>query len=175
MLEAHLKGRARPRIQFSDERDKLLDTGGGLKKARPLLGEAPIFVMNSDTVWAEGMSPVLDRMKAFWDAEEMDALLMMAPAVTTIGECRRGDFMMDGLGRLTRRREAHVAPFMFAGVQIFHPRLLEGAPEGAFSTNILWDKAAEEGRLFGLRLDGVWMHVGTPGDLAEAEAFMRDL
>lgn len=175
MLEAHLKGRARPRIQFSDERDRLLDTGGGLKKARPLLGEAPIFVMNSDTVWAEGMSPILDRMKDFWDAEKMDALLMMAPAVTTIGECRRGDFMMDGLGRLTRRRETHVAPFMFAGVQIFHPRLLEGAPEGVFSTNILWDKAAEEGRLFGLRLDGVWMHVGTPGDLAEAEAFMRDL
>lgn len=175
MLEAHLKGRTRPRIQFSDERDKLLDTGGGLKKARPLLGEVPIFVMNSDTVWAEGMSPVLDRMKAFWDAEKMDALLMMAPAVTTIGECRRGDFTMDGLGRLTRRREAHVAPFMFAGVQIFHPRLLEGAPEGVFSTNLLWDKAAEEGRLFGLRLDGVWMHVGTPGDLAEAEVFMRDL
>lgn len=175
MLEAHLKGRACPRIHFSDERDKLLDTGGGLKKARPLLGEAPIFVMNSDTVWAEGLSPILGRMKAFWDAEKMDALLMMAPAVTTIGECRRGDFMMDGLGRLTRRREAHVAPFMFAGVQIFHPRLLEGAPEGAFSTNLLWDKAAEEGRLFGLRLDGVWMHVGTPGDLAEAEAFMRDL
>ncbi|MGK2742014.1 nucleotidyltransferase family protein [Tepidicaulis sp. LMO-SS28] len=175
ILESHLKRRAHPRIVFSDERDALLDTGGGLKKARPLFGEEPILVMNSDTVWAEGMTPVMERMKAFWDPARMDALLMLAPAVTTIGECRLGDFNMDGDARLIRRKEAHVAPFMFAGVQIFHPRLLDGAPDGPFSTNLLWDKAAEEGRLFGLRLDGVWMHVGTPHDLKEAERFMQEL
>lgn len=175
MLEAHLAARTNPRIIIANEREKILDTGGGLLKARAELGEDPIFTFNSDSVWMEGQGAALQRLIDFWDPEKMDALLMIAPATNTIGEARRGDFTMDGEGHLTRRHELQVAPFMFAGVQIFNPKLLDGAPKGkdVFSTNIFWDQAIEAGRLYGLRMDGVWMHVGTPDDLAQAEKFMR--
>jgi len=105
----------------------------------------------------------------------MDALLMIASATSTIGEVRRGDFTMEPDGRLVRREEQSVAPFMFAGVQIVNPTLFDEGPDGAFSTNLIWDKAIERGRLFGLRMEATWMHVGTPDDLADAERFLRDL
>ncbi|WOF72496.1 nucleotidyltransferase family protein [Parvibaculaceae bacterium PLY_AMNH_Bact1] len=175
LLEAHLKRTSTPNIIVSDERDELLDTGGGVKKARPLLGDDPIITFNSDSVWIEGRRPTLTRMMETWDPEHMDALLMIASATNTIGEVRRGDFTMEPDGRLVRREEQTVAPFMFAGVQIVNPTLFDEGPEGPFSTNLIWDKAIERGRLFGLRMEATWMHVGTPDDLADAERFLRDL
>jgi len=175
LLETHLKRVSTPKIVISDERDQLLDTGGGVKKARPLLGDEPIITFNSDSVWIEGRRPTLTRMMEAWDPEHMDALLMIASATNTIGEVRRGDFTMEPDGRLVRREEQSVAPFMFAGVQIVNPTLFDEGPDGAFSTNLIWDKAIERGRLFGLRMEATWMHVGTPDDLADAERFLRDL
>ncbi|AWZ02842.1 D-glycero-alpha-D-manno-heptose 1-phosphate guanylyltransferase [Rhodobiaceae bacterium] len=175
LLEAHLKRVPTPKIVISDERNELLDTGGGVKKARPLLGDDPIITFNSDSVWIEGRRPTLTRMMEAWDPEHMDALLMIASATNTIGEVRRGDFTMEPDGRLVRREEQSVAPFMFAGVQIVNPTLFDEGPDGAFSTNLIWDKAIERGRLFGLRMEATWMHVGTPDDLADAERFLRDL
>eukprot|EP00439_Symbiodinium_sp_Y106_P088307 s1_g843.t1 len=175
LLEAHLKKVDAPRIVLSDERQELLDTGGGVKKARPLLGDDPIITFNSDSVWIEGRRPTLTRMMDAWNPDEMDALLMIASATNTIGEVRRGDFTMEPDGRLIRREEQTVAPFMFAGVQIVNPTLFDAGPDGPFSTNLVWDKAIERGRLFGLRMEATWMHVGTPEDLADAERFLRDL
>lgn len=175
LLEEHLKGRTHPKITLSDERDLLLDTGGGVKKARPLLGDDPVFTFNSDSVWIEGRRPTLTRMMEAWDPERMDALLMIASSVNTIGEVRRGDFDMGPDGALTRREEQRVAPFMYAGVQIIDPTLFDDGPDGPFSTNLVWDRAIERGRLFGLRMESAWMHVGTPEDLADAERFLRDL
>lgn len=175
LLEAHLKRVTSPKITLSDERAELLDTGGGVKKARPLLGEDPIFTFNSDSVWIEGRRPTLTRMMEMWDPERMDALLMIASATSTIGEVRRGDFTMDPDGSLVRRQEQTVAPFMYAGVQIIKPELFDEGPDGPFSTNLMWDNAIERGRLFGLRMEATWMHVGTPDDLADAERFLRDL
>ncbi len=174
-LEAHLTGRTTPKIIFSDERDLLMDTGGGVKKARPLLGDDPIFTFNSDSVWIEGQRPTLTRMLEAWNPARMDALLMISSAVNTIGEVRRGDFTMGPAGELFRRAEACVAPFMYAGVQIIDPKLFDEGPDGPFSTNFVWDRAIERGRLFGLRMEATWMHVGTPGDLEDAERFLRDL
>lgn len=174
-LEAHLKRLSAPKIVISDEREELLDTGGGVKKARPLLGDDPIVTFNSDSVWIEGRRPTLARMMETWDPTTMDALLMIASATNTIGEVRRGDFTMEADGRLIRREEQTVAPFMYAGVQIVNPTLFDDGPEGPFSTNLIWDRAIERGRLFGLRMEATWMHVGTPDDLADAERFLRDL
>lgn len=174
-LEEHLKRLSAPKIVISDERDELLDTGGGVRKARPLLGDDPIITFNSDSVWIEGRRPTLTRMMETWDPTTMDALLMIASATNTIGEVRRGDFTMEPDGRLVRREEQTVAPFMYAGVQIVNPTLFDDGPEGPFSTNLIWDKAIERGRLFGLRMEATWMHVGTPDDLADAERFLRDL
>lgn len=175
LLEAHLTKITAPRIVLSDERQELLDTGGGVKKARSLLGDDPIITFNSDSVWIEGRRPTLTRMMDAWNPDAMDALLMIASAANTIGEVRRGDFTMEPDGRLMRREEQTVAPFMFAGVQIVNPTLFDEGPEGPFSTNLIWDRAIERGRLFGLRMEATWMHVGTPEDLADAERFLRDL
>lgn len=174
-LEEHLKRLSAPKIVISDEREELLDTGGGVKKARSLLGDDPIITFNSDSVWIEGRRPTLTRMMEAWDPTTMDALLMIASATNTIGEVRRGDFTMEADGRLVRRDEQTVAPFMYAGVQIINPTLFDDGPEGPFSTNLIWDKAIERERLFGLRMEATWMHVGTPDDLADAERFLRDL
>jgi MurNAc alpha-1-phosphate uridylyltransferase len=175
MLEAHLASHTTPRIIISDEREALLDTGGGTKKALPLLGDDPIITFNSDSVWAgEGESNLANLMAA-WDPARMDALLMIADAARTIGYVGRGDFLMDEEGLLARRDPSSTAPYMFAGVQIIKPGLFADGPEGPFSTNLIWDRLIEKGRLFGHRMSGVWMHVGAPDDLAEAEAFLRDL
>lgn len=175
MLEAHLASRRHPRIIISDEREALLDTGGGTKKALPLLGDDPIITFNSDSVWADEIGSNLANLMAAWDPERMDALLMIADAARTIGYVGRGDFQMDEEGLLARRDPSTTAPYMFAGVQIIKPGLFADGPDGPFSTNLIWDRLIEKGRLFGHRMSGVWMHVGAPDDLAEAEAFLRDL
>jgi N-acetyl-alpha-D-muramate 1-phosphate uridylyltransferase len=171
-LEAHLAGRRGrpPETIVSNERGLLLDTGAGAKKALPKLGPGPFFIHNADSVWSEGATPALSRMLRRWNPETMDCLLLLAPVTTSIGYAARGDFKMDQDGRLARREINEVVPFAFAGVSLCDERLFEGAPAGQFSLNLLWDRALAKGRLYGMRLDGNWMHVGTPEALKEAEA-----
>lgn len=176
MLIEHLKSRSDgTKIHISEETDELLGTGGGVVKAMPIFEDEPFFIHNSDSIWVEGYGHALDRMIARWKPDEMDALLLMAPLVATIGYEGAGDFMMDADGRLQRVPESRVSPFAFPGVQIVSPRLFENPPKGAFSTNVVWDRAIAKGRLFGIRLDGIWMHIGTADALAESEALLIDI
>ena len=168
-IEAHLEGRASPQIVISDERGVLLDTGGGIMKAMPTLGPKPFIIHNSDSVWIEGFGANLDRLISTFDSDRMDCLMLLAPSATSLGYDGPGDFTMDAVGLLTRQSGQRIAPFVFAGASIAHPRLFDNAPQGRFSLNTLWDRAIEKGRLYGIRLDGLWMHVGTPEALAEAE------
>jgi MurNAc alpha-1-phosphate uridylyltransferase len=162
-----------PTIVVSDERDALLDTGGGVTRALPKLGPGPFFVHNADTVWSEGASPALARMLSLWEPDKMDCLLLLAPLSSSMGYWGKGDFAMSPDGRLTRRGERQVVPFAFAGVSLCDARLFEDAPKGKYSLNLLWDRALAKGRLYGVRLDGHWMHVGTPEALAEAESWFE--
>ena len=173
-IEAHLKGRARPKIVISDERGELLDTGGGVVKALKLIGDEPFFHVNSDTIWIEGVTPNLGRLAAQFDPAEMDAALLLAATATSIGYEGRGDFAMLPDGRLRRRAEREVMPFVYAGAAILSPAMFRDAPAGKFSLNTLFDRAIEAGRLFGLRLEGTWMHVGTPAAIQQAEAAIRE-
>jgi MurNAc alpha-1-phosphate uridylyltransferase len=172
-LEAHLKQRKTPQIVISDERGQILDTGGGVCRALPKLGSGPFLIHNSDSVWIEGVGSNLQRLFAAWDSANMDGLMLLASAATSLGYDGQGDFVMGNDGRLIRRGERQMAPFVFTGVSIAHPRMFEGAPQGAFSLNAPWDTAIEKGRLFGIRLDGLWMHVGTPEALKEAERWIE--
>lgn len=166
----HLEGRRIPRIVFSDERQRLLDTGGGVAHALDRLGSAPFFHVNSDTIWLDGVRPNLLQLAAAFDPARMDALLLLAPTAGSTGYSGRGDFSMNPDGRLHRRAERDVVPFVYAGAAILTPALFAGAPSGAFPLTLQFDRAAEAERLYGLRLDGLWMHVGTPEAVAEAEA-----
>jgi MurNAc alpha-1-phosphate uridylyltransferase len=168
-IERHLAGRKRPRITISDERALLLGTGGGVVKALAALGSAPFLHVNSDTIWIDGVKPNLELLAEAFDAARMDALLLLAPITSSIGYGGRGDFTMAADGRLKRRGEQDVAPFVYAGAAILRPELFKDAPTGAFALTRLFDRAAAEGRLHGLRLEGVWMHVGTPDAVALAE------
>jgi MurNAc alpha-1-phosphate uridylyltransferase len=175
MIREHLAKREKPEIVYSDESNLLLETGGGIAKALPLLGDGPFVAVNSDVIWFDGWFNAILRMAELWDDATMDALLLLHPTVSAVGYGHRGDFNMMPDGRLMRRPEREVAPFVFAGVQLLHPRLFEGCPEGPFSMNLLFDKAIEEGRLFGTRHEGDWLHVGTRDELAEAEAFLNEV
>jgi N-acetyl-alpha-D-muramate 1-phosphate uridylyltransferase len=170
ILERHLAPRQRPQIVISDERGELLGTGGGIAKALPKLGEAPFFLVNSDTVWLDGVKPNFRRMADAFDPQTMDALLLLAPTANSIGYTGRGDFAMLPDGRLRRRRENEVVPFVYAGAAVLSPAMFADAPKGAFSLTLLFDRAVERARLYGLRLEGVWMHVGTPEAVAAADA-----
>ena len=171
MIEAHLKDRPRPKIVFTRE-ETLLDTGGGIAAALPLLGDGPFVAANSDVFWLNGPTSALARLCASWDDETMDGLLMLHSTVEAFGYDGVGDFVADPFGRLARRPENEVSPYLFTGVQILHPRLFADAPEGAFSLNVLWNRAIEAGRLYGMVHDGEWFHVGTPEGLAEAETYL---
>jgi N-acetyl-alpha-D-muramate 1-phosphate uridylyltransferase len=170
VLERHLAPRQRPQIVISDERGALLGTGGGIAKALPQLGDAPFFLVNSDTVWLDGVKPNFRRLAEAFDPDTMDVLLLLAPTTDSIGYAGRGDFAMLPDGGLRRRRENEVVPFVYAGAAILSPALFADVPAGAFPLTFLFDRAGERGRLFGLRLEGVWMHVGTPEAVAAAEA-----
>src|SRR6202045_3917918 len=170
VLERHLAPRQRPQIVISDERGALLGTGGGIAMALPQLGDAPFFLVNSDTVWLDGVKPNFVRLADAFDAATMDAMLLLAPATGSVGYEGRGDFAMRPDGRLQRRGEREVVPFVYAGAAILAPALFTGAPTGAFPLTRLFDRAGDRSRLFGLRLDGVWMHVGTPDAVTAAEA-----
>jgi N-acetyl-alpha-D-muramate 1-phosphate uridylyltransferase len=170
VLERHLAPRQRPQIVISDERGALLGTGGGITKALPQLGAAPFFLVNSDTVWLDGVKPNFIRLTEAFDSDTMDALLLLAATTSSIGYSGRGDYAMLPDGRLRRRRENEVVPFVYAGAAILSPALFADAPAGAFGLTSLFDRAGEGGRLFGMRLEGIWMHVGTPEAVAAAEA-----
>lgn len=166
-IRRHLEGREN--IAFSHEPD-LLETGGGVQKALPLLGDAPFFVCNADIVWTDGPTPALRRLAAAWDGDKMDALLLLQRTATAVGYDGHGDFFVDSDGHLTRRREKQISPVLFAGVQILHPRLFAGLEPGRFSLNRLYDRAQSEERLFGIVHDGGWYHCGTPDALPVVEA-----
>lgn len=172
-LEAHLKARTRPRISISDERKLLLGTGGGIAKALPLLGNAPFLLINSDTLWIERGTANLVRLAKFFDRLRMDAALLLAATEDARGYDGRGDYALEADGRLRRRPERGTAPFVYMGVAILSPRLFDGAPRGAFGLNRLFDRAEEAGRLMGIRLEGTFLHVGTPEAIKEAEAELR--
>ncbi len=165
----HTATREHPRVIISDERDEVLGTGGGVVKALPLLGLEPFFHVNSVTMWIEGVRHNLSRLADAFDPAIMDILLLMAPTATSIGYSGRGDYAMLADGTLRKRREHQVVPFVYAGAAIISPDIFEGAPEGEFSLTKMFDKANDQERLYGLRLEGVWMHVGTPDAVAAAE------
>jgi MurNAc alpha-1-phosphate uridylyltransferase len=169
-LERHLAARNRPRIVISDERGALLGTGGGIAKALPQLGSGPFFLINSDTFWLDGMKPNFARLAEAFDADRMNALLLLAPTTGSIGYDGRGDFAMLPDGRLRPRGEDGAAPFIYAGAAVLSPTLFADVPAGPFPLTLVFDRAGAKGRLFGLRLEGVWMHVGTPEAVAAAEA-----
>ncbi len=171
-LEGHLAGRSRPAITISDERPKLLETGGALVKARPhFANDAVIATANIDSVWTTdvGAPTALQALSALWRPDEMDALLLLAATTRSMGYYARGDFTADNRGKLARRLPGRVAPFAYMGVQLVKPALADGLPEEPFSMNKIWDKALAAGRLYGARLDGTWMHVGDPEARAMAE------
>ena len=173
---AHTKSRSRPKVTISDERDKVLGTGGAVVKALPLLGNAPFFHVNADTMWIDGVRPNLARLAEAFDPARMDILLLMAPTTSSIGYSGRGDYSMLPDGALRKRRELQVVPFVYAGAAIMSPSLFADAPAGEFSLTKMFDRANEQERLFGLRLDGVWMHVGTPDAVQAAEeAFLESV
>lgn len=171
MLEAHLARRTDIEILIADERAALLDSGGGVRNALPLLGREPIFVANIDSLWTEGATPPLEQMKAAWDPARMDMLLLLTRRGRGIGfEGPRG-FLMDADGRLAHSADdAQPAPFANVGFQILKPEILDGEPEGAFSILPVWWRLQGQGRLFGVVMDAFWMHVGDPAARAEAEA-----
>ncbi len=169
-VERHLSTRRKPHIVISDERGELLGTGGGIVKALPELGDTPFFLVNSDTLWLDGVKPNFARLAENFDAKTMDALLLLAPTTGSLGYEGRGDYAMLPDGRLRRRGEQEVVPFIYAGASILSPALFAAPPAGAFPLTLLFDRAGEKGRLFGLRLEGIWMHVGTPQAVAAAEA-----
>lgn len=178
VLEQHLilrqrSGQTSPQIVFSNERDVLLDTGGGIVRALSEFGDEPFFSINSDTIWIEGIRPNLAALAACFDPETMDARLLLAASVTSIGYDGIGDFTLDPLGRPAFREERQVTPFVYAGAAVLSPRLFEGVREEKFSLVRMFARAAEAGRLFGQRMEGVWMHVGTPEAILEAEEAIR--
>jgi MurNAc alpha-1-phosphate uridylyltransferase len=168
-IEKHVAKRTRPRVVISDERAQILGTGGGVVKALPQLGSLPFFHVNSDSIWIDGVHGNLQRLAAAFDQATMDALLLLAPSAGSIGYSGRGDFAMSPDGRLRRRTEREVLPFVYAGAAILSPAMFTGCKPEPFSLTTLFDRAAESGRLFGLRLEGLWMHVGTPDAIALAE------
>ena len=168
MLAAHVIRRAGPAIVISDEREKILNSGGGVGKALPMLGDGPFFCLNADTIWMDGPVSNLRRMARAFDPAVMDILLLVAPTTTTVGWDNRGDFALEQDGRLRWPKPGEVAPFAYCGVAVLQPHLFAGRPE-VFSLVDLFRAAAAAGRLHGLRLDGVFMHVGTPQAVREAE------
>jgi len=167
-LEAHVTARAAPKVAVSDERALLIETGGGMIKAQDMLPD-PFFALNADNIWLDGPNNAFAELSRRWDPDQMDALLLLVPHARAINFSGPGDFHMDALGRVSRRRDGRVAPFIYTGIQLVSHRLLRDAPEGPFSTNILWSRAIEEGRLFGLSFGGLWFEVGTPQAIRPTE------
>lgn len=176
MLRAHLAKRHDIEIRFSSEEEALLDTGGGVVKALAHFQGEPFFILNSDSIWVEGYNSALAAMNSAWDAERMDGLLLLASMTTALGyEGWRGDFRLSSTGHVTRVPERMVSGFAYPGVQIADPRLFSDPPAEIFSTNVMWDRAIAQDRLYGMRLEGAWLHVGSPQARDDAEAFLAKL
>jgi len=174
-VEAHLVSRSHGlEVVISDERKLLMETGGGLVRAEPLIDCDPFLAVNSDNLWIDGPADTLKLLASHWDDSRMDALLLLVPLARAENHKGMGDFHMDRTGRLRRRDRGHVAPFVFTGVQMVSKRLLREAPEGPFSTNILWDRAIEQGRCFGAVHQGLWFDVGTPKSIPMTEAALEN-
>jgi len=172
LIEQHLKDRASPSIKISAE-EQLLDTGGGIAHALPLLGDDMFYAVNSDALWLNGYEDTLLRLANLWDDDLMDGLLLLHSTVEAYGYDGTGDFLIDPAGGLIRRPESEVSPYLFTGVQLLHPRLFKNAPEGPFSLNRLYDQAIDQSRLYGIVHDGEWFHVGTVESLTEAESYIQ--
>jgi len=173
-METHLKSHdCGLEIVISDERDLLLETGGGMVRAEPLIDCDPFFALNSDNLWIDGAHDTLRQLAAQWDGEAMDALLLLVPRDDARNNEGRGDFYLEPDGRVRRRGQDAVAPYVFTGIQIVAKRLLRDAPNGPFSTNMLWDRAIAEGRCFGAIHDGLWFDVGTPAAIGLTEAALQ--
>ncbi len=171
-LAAHVIQRGRPpHVVISDERALLLETGGGMVKAAPLLPD-PFFCLNSDNIWLDGPRDVFAELSGAWDADRMDALLLVVPHERTMNYRGEGDFYLDPMGKISRRRPGRVAPFIYTGIQLVSHRLLRDAPEGPFSTNVLWQRAIEEDRLYGISHTSLWFEVGDPAAIPVAEAYL---
>jgi len=176
MLRAHLSKRRDIEIRYSDESDAVLDTGGGVVKALPHFEGEPFFVINSDSIWVEGYSSALPTLMRLWDGDRMDGLLLLSAMVSSLGyEGWRGDFRLSTTGHVSRVPDRTISPFAFPGIQVVHPRLFDNPPSRIFSTNVMWDRAIAKERLYGARLDGVWLHVGSPQARDDAEAFLARL
>jgi MurNAc alpha-1-phosphate uridylyltransferase len=176
MLEAHLSARSNPTIHISRE-EVLLETGGGIRKALPLLGAAPFVSLNSDTICLDGKTPALHRLQQAWDGARMDALLLVHPVEKAVGYQGEGDFFVEKDGSIRRRQEAVSAPYVFTGVQLMHPRLLAGSPEGPFSLNLLYNRGMHAdgtlSRIYALPHDGDWLHIGDVEGLKQAEYWFQ--
>lgn len=168
-IEEHLSARKKPKILISDERDKLLDQGGGIGKALPLLGREPFFLSNTDAFWIEGPRQNLHRLAEAWNPKKMDILLLLAATTASVGVDWAGDFSMQADGRLSPREERGVVPFVYTGVGIVKPELFEVETRDVYRLAPFFFEAAEKGRLYGQRLDGLWLHVGVPHAIEEAE------
>ena len=174
-LEAHLAAQKRPfTIAVSDEREQLLETGGGMVKALPQLKGDPILIVNSDNIWTDGPQDSIRHLARHWDGEKMDALLLLICQASASGHGGRGDFHMDPAGKLSRRKPGHIAPFVYTGIQLISRRFLDNAPEGPFSTMVFWERAIAAGRLYGLSHMGQWFDVGTPASIGPTEAALTD-
>lgn len=174
-IHDHLATRTHPRIHISHE-EILLETGGGIRNALPLLGDEPFFALNSDTIALNGVSSYLHRMAKQWNPDEMDALLLLAPVKSAVGYSGQGDFHLSPAGELRRRQQGETVPFVFSGVQLLHPRFFADSPEGAFSMNLLYNRGITENgtlqRVHGIAHDGLWLHVGDPQGRDDAEAVL---
>ena len=174
-VEAHLATRSHGlEIAISDERKLLMETGGGLVQAEPLIDSDPFLAINSDNLWIDGPADTLRLLASHWDDKKMDALLLLVPLARAENHKGMGDFHMDRTGRLRRREKSRVAPFVFTGIQMISKRLLRDSPAGPFSTNILWNRAIEEGRCFGAVHQGLWFDVGTPKSITMTEATLEN-
>ena len=168
-LQAHLATRRAPAVTISDERDLLLETGGGMVRAAPLLPQT-FFCLNSDTIWLDGPRDLFHELSTAWRPDDMDALLLVVRHAAAHNYEGKGDFHLDPLGHVARRRTGRIAPFIYTGIQLVSQRLLADPPLGAFSTNVLWNRAIDAGRLYGLVHTGEWFEVGTPAAIAPTEA-----
>ena len=173
-IDTWVREQHNPNISISDETGELLETGGGVAKAKNLLGPAPFFVLNSDAFWVDlpGVS-TLEKMREMFDQDKLDFLLLLAKRQTAIGFDGNGDFFLSPEGVLQRRGEAKFSPLVFAGCYLMHPRVLVDYPSGPFSMNLLWNRALENGRISGLVHDGLWLHVGTPEAIEESERAIK--
>lgn len=176
VLEAHLVHRVKGiEIAVSDEREQLLETGGGLVKARDLLGDEPILCVNSDNLWIDGPIDAIVQLASMWDAARMDALLLLVPLAKAHCHPGRGDFHLDARGRIVKRRApGRLAPFVYTGVQILNPAIIRDTPEGPFSTNLFWQRAIDDGRAWGVVHEGLWFDVGNPRAIGVTEALLAD-